>query len=375
MIRSRRRAAELADAARAVAAARADAQAARRSLDQLSGALDALGIGVVLVDSDGAGTGVGATRVGNAAARALHGHGRVLVDEAVERRLRLALDGTESGETVTLYGPPRQVVQVNARPLPGGRAVATIEDVSERARVDAVRTDFVANVGHELKTPIGALAVLAEALPDASDDPVLIRRLAGKIEDEAHRASRTIDDLMELSRIELDGAPRRAPVSVTTVVCEAVSRNTVLAEHHRVGLHAECRGLFVLGDHRQLVSAVSNLIENAVKYSEPGGEVQLTVTTAPDPDRPSASAEEVAIAVTDRGVGIPPADIDRIFERFYRVDRARSRQTGGTGLGLSIVRHVVSNHAGRVTVRSHEGEGSTFTLFLPPADAQEMEDG
>ena len=246
---------------------------------------------------------------------------------------------------------------------PTGGAVVFVEDISERRRVDQVRTDFVANICHELKTPIGALSVLAETL-EGETDPATVERIVARMLGEADRASSTIDDLMELSQIELGGDTRPSTVCVADVVRRgdrSGHRAGCSSQHHdpdsRPGRATVSDDrLVVEGDRRQLVSAVGNLVENAVKYSEPGGSVQVRV----DHD-----ADMVEIAVVDQGVGIPQRDLDRVFERFYRVDRARSRATGGTGLGLSIVRHVAARHGGEVTVSSTEGEGSTFTLRLP----------
>ena len=233
----------------------------------------------------------------------------------------------------------------------------TVDDISERARLDSVRTDFVANISHELKTPVGALAVLAEAMA-GEDDPAVLRRLAGKASDEAHRAASAIDDLLELSRIELGGAAVREPVPVTTILHDVEERAGAAAETRGIRLHVMHDGASsVVGDRRQLVSAISNLVDNALKYSDTGSEVWLTA-------RPGAH-DTIEFEVRDRGIGIPARDLDRIFERFYRVDRARSRETGGTGLGLAIVRHVATNHGGEITVSSVEGEGSTFTLRVP----------
>ncbi len=322
---------------------------------QLRRALDALPIGVVLTDP------TGRTRVENVAAHTHHGHAAVLVEEAVERHVRRAIRGHASGQNVEFIGPPRTVLAIHAMPLEEGGALVTIDDVSERARLDAVRTDFVANISHELKTPVGALAVLAEALADI-DDPAAARRLADKMVGEAHRAARTIDDLLELSRTELGGAAASDAVSIAQVIDDAVGRAQAAAEHHSISVivRNETVDLHVLGSHRQLVSAVANLLENAVKYSDTGSEVVV------ESRRVNGWIE---IVVTDTGVGIPARDIDRVFERFYRVDRARSRDTGGTGLGLSIVRHVATNHAGEVTVQSREGEGSVFTIRIPTRDA------
>ena len=314
-------------------------------------ALDALPIGVVLADPSGQ------TKVENVAARAYHGHAAVLVQEAVERHVRQAVRGVASGQMVEFIGPPRTVLAIHAIPLEDGGALVTVDDVSERARLDAIRTDFVANISHELKTPVGALAVLAEALVDM-DDPAAARGLAEKVVNEAHRAARTIDDLLELSRTELGGAAAKDVVPIAQVIDDAVGRAQAAAEHHLIKLSVfnGPGDLHVVGSHRQLVSAVANLIENAVKYSDTGSEVVV---------ESRLHDGWIEITVTDTGVGIPARDIDRIFERFYRVDRARSRDTGGTGLGLSIVRHVATNHSGEVTVQSREGEGSVFTIRVP----------
>jgi two-component system sensor histidine kinase SenX3 len=235
--------------------------------------------------------------------------------------------------------------------------VAVLHDVSERHRVDAVRRDFVANVSHELRTPVGALRVLAETLQDERDIDVA-HRLAARILTEADRATRIIEDLLDLSRIEAEGVRVRRRVAVADLVTEAAERVRPAAEHCDVTLDVAPPdpAVAVDGDDRQLVSALANLLDNAVKYSEPGSTVGVRVTT---PDG------WVEVAVSDQGVGIPAKDLARIFERFYRVDRARSRATGGTGLGLAIVRHVVANHDGDVRVESREGEGSTFTVRLP----------
>jgi two-component system sensor histidine kinase SenX3 len=321
--------------------------------------LDALPVGVVAADATG--RVILRNRMAEHAAGARHGD--ILVEEAVEVHLRAAARGEERRQTLDLYGPPSRVLTIHARPVEGGGAIATISDVTERARLDAVRTDFVANISHELKTPVGAISILAETLVDA-DDPAVTERLAGKIVKESTRLANTIDDLLELSRIELGNETQKEPVSVSFVVAEATDRARSLAERReiRLDVHEPAEPVTVLGDARQLVSAVGNLVDNAVKYSEPGGAVEVDVDT---------DGLVVTFRVTDHGIGIPPRHLDRIFERFYRVDRARSRETGGTGLGLSIVRHVAANHGGEVAVTSQEGEGSTFMLKIPAAPAAE----
>ena len=284
-------------------------------------------------------------------------HSDVLVDEAVEVHLSGALAGRTGRQIIDLFGPPRKVVAVFSSPLEGGGAVAMIEDITERHLVDTVRTDFVANISHELKTPVGALAVLAEALAE-EDDLDIVHRLSEKMVDEAIRVGRTIDDLLELSRIEFGGEAVKDPVSVESILQESIERGQSLATAHsiKVVMNTPAADMQAIGDRRQLVSAVSNLVENAVKYSEPDSSVEVSALV---------DSDWVEMRVRDFGVGIPLRDLDRIFERFYRVDRARSRDTGGTGLGLAIVRHVANNHGGEVSVTSIEGEGSTFVLKVP----------
>lgn len=290
-------------------------------------------------------------------------HADVLVVRQIEEMVAAALAGHRDQRVLEVFGPPRRALAVEAFPLDDGRrpvgAAAVIEDVSERRRLEAVRRDFVANISHELKTPIGALALLAETMATEAD-PKVIRRLAARLQEEAHRVARIIEDLLDLSRIEAEESPVREPVPVHLVVAEAVERVRPVAEVHGVVVDVAepSRRLVVSGDRRQLVSALFNLLENAVKYSEPGGRVEL---------RARSDGARVELAVRDEGIGIPARDLERIFERFYRVDRARSRQTGGTGLGLAIVRHVATNHGGEVTVESREGEGSVFRLVLPLA--------
>lgn len=321
----------------------------------LEQAIDALGIGVVVASADGE------IVFGNAIAGGPTGalHSDVLVEEAIEIHVRAALEGQTRRQTIELFGPPRRVVSVSAVPLADGGAVAIIEDVTERSRLDAVRTDFVANISHELKTPVGALSVLAEALAD-EDQPEVVQRLADKMVHEAMRAGRTIDDLLELSRIELGGEAVKDVVLASMVIDESVNRARSLAERAGIELVIvpSSDRVRMLGDRRQLVSALGNLVENAVKYSDSDSRVEVSATS---------DGRWVELSVRDFGLGIPQKDIDRIFERFYRVDRARSRETGGTGLGLAIVRHVATNHGGEVKVVSVEGEGSTFTLRIPAA--------
>ena len=321
--------------------------------ETLRDAVNSLTVGVVVADADGT------VIFRNTLALGLTGavHSDVLVDEAVEVHLSGALAGRTGRQIIDLFGPPRKIVAVFSSPLERGGAVAMIEDITEQHLVDTVRTDFVANISHELKTPVGALAVLAEALAE-EDDLDIVHRLSEKMVDEAIRVGRTIDDLLELSRIEFGGEAVKDPVSVESILQESIERGRSMATTHsiKVVMNTPDADMQAIGDRRQLVSAVSNLVENAVKYSEPDSSVEVSALV---------DSDWVEMRVRDFGVGIPLRDLDRIFERFYRVDRARSRDTGGTGLGLAIVRHVANNHGGEVSVTSIEGEGSTFVLKVP----------
>jgi two-component system, OmpR family, sensor histidine kinase SenX3 len=471
-------------AAQAVTESSSDAIRLRRSLDTLTQ-------GVVLCDENG----TVIYRNGRANALMVSRHGDALAAQAVTDVLEDAWHEGSAERTLDLYGPPRRTLQVRARQIDDGRrplgVIALIEDVSERRRLEEIRRDFVANVSHELKTPMGALGLLAETLV-SEPDPDVAQRLAGRIHNEAFRVSRIIDDLLDLSRIESEEAPPREPVLVNLVMADAIERVRATADQRgiEIVLHEPAPPVAVMGDRRQLVSAMHALLENAITYSYDNSKVVVTGTvqrfnpnvshpsalgalgalagtTAEGDDpitgelpavtaEPAAGAEReigagahaaatpeespvepvftpeildqypslgdaasgatpasgtspatgttaptapvppvitaevdtagsgpaetsavtspnwrieerdnVRLSVQDHGVGIPARDLDRIFERFYRVDHGRSRDTGGTGLGLSIVRHVANNHQGWVDVESREGEGSTFTLVLP----------
>jgi two-component system sensor histidine kinase SenX3 len=334
---------------------------ARRFADathRLEQALDAMPQGVVVTDA------AGAVVFRNDVAEVFSDarHSDALVEAAIGELVTGALAGRDESRELDLFGPPRRSLVITATSLPsdeGVGALAVIDDVTERRRLEAVRRDFVANISHELKTPVGALALLAETLLN-EDDAAVTQRLAERIVTESFRVGRTIEDLLELSRIESGELPRREPVPVDLVVAEAMERIRPAAEQAGIDLvvREPDRRLAVFGDRRQVVSAIYNLLDNAVKYSDPGSAVEVFAAT---------DGREVEIAVRDHGIGIPARDLERVFERFYRVDQARSRQTGGTGLGLAIVRHVMQNHDGSVRVDSRPGEGSTFTLCLPTA--------
>ena len=343
---------------------RSEAEARR-----LRDAIDALPHAVVVCDA--AGTVVLRNRRSTELAR---GHpAAALVDRAIEEVVAAGQATRSVTQTLELRGPPPRTLLVTGAPIgPPEASVGTVvlvDDVSELRRLEAVRRDFVANVSHELRTPVGAMGVLAETLAD-EPDPEVAQRLAERILVEADRAGRLIDGLLDLSRIEAAGVPDRRRLDLADVVAAAADRVGHLAHQARVEL-VLAPGVagdrpMVEGDEGQLVSAVANLLSNAVKYSEAGSQVHVDVVAAGgDP----ADAAWVDVVVRDEGVGIPAKDLERIFERFYRVDRARSRETGGTGLGLSIVGHVATNHGGQVLVDSEEGRGSTFTLRLPQAPA------
>ncbi len=353
--RDRRAAARLAEIEREVDRVRERAVGVSVAEGQLRRALDAIPQGVVIADQRRAVVYRNATAAEFLTAR----HGDALVEVAIRELVDDAVGGRPSTRTLDLFGPPPRVVEVSAVPLsgPAAGALIVVDDVSERRRLESVRRDFVANISHELKTPVGAIGLLAETLV-AEDDIAVTRRLAERMVNEAFRVARTIDDLLDLSRIEAGGTPVREPVPVHLAMAEAMDRIRPAAERRGIALRTEepSRRLNVLGDRRQLVSALANLLDNAVKYSDPGSEVTLRART---------DGRSVELAVEDHGLGIPSRDLERVFERFYRVDRARSRDTGGTGLGLAIVRHVVANLEGEVSVESREGEGSTFTLRLP----------
>jgi two-component system sensor histidine kinase SenX3 len=241
----------------------------------------------------------------------------------------------------------------------GGLILVLAEDQTESRRVDEVRRDFVANISHELKTPVGALALLAETVEEAADDPDAVLRFAGRMRQEAARLTDLVQDLIMLSRIQAaEPVPDPRTVQLDSVVAEALDRCRMRATARGIALEVSGEsGISILGDEDLLVTALRNLLENAVAYSPDKTRVEVTTRTAD-----SWMAE---VSVTDQGIGIPERDRERIFERFYRVDPARSRATGGTGLGLAIVKHVTAAHGGNVTVWSKEGGGSTFTLRLP----------
>ncbi|WP_326548213.1 ATP-binding protein [Mycolicibacterium sp. ND9-15] len=237
-------------------------------------------------------------------------------------------------------------------------AVVYVDDQSEHARMEATRRDFVANVSHELKTPVGAMGLLAEALLASADDPETVRRFAEKMVAESNRLANMIGELIELSRLQgAERLPDLTAVDVDTVVAEALSRHKVSADNADIKITTDApTGFRALGDQQLLVTAIANLVSNAIAYSPHGSSVSVSRRRRGD---------DIEIAVTDRGIGIAREDQQRVFERFFRVDKARSRATGGTGLGLAIVKHVAANHNGSIRLWSQPGTGSTFTLSIP----------
>lgn len=262
--------------------------------------------------------------------------------------------------TRSIFGETQLHVQVRVARLGTRFVLLLAEDRTESFRLDEVRRDFVANISHELKTPIGAIGLLAEAIETASDEPAEVKRFAKRLTIEADRLARLTQEIIELSRLQASEPLASATkVDIDSVVAQAVDRNRVAAESHRISLvSGGDAGAEVYGDEQLLATAVHNLIANAIQYSPDGFRVGIGVTVADG---------VVEIAVTDQGVGIPESERERVFERFFRVDNARSRHTGGTGLGLSIVKHAVQNHGGDVRVWSQQGSGSTFTIRLPEA--------
>jgi len=293
--------------------------------------------------------------------------GRLGSPELADLVRQVRRDGEIRETELTMPRPSGLPRTVTARvaPLSSRFVLALVEDRTRERRVEAVRRDFVANVSHELKTPVGAIKLLAEAVADASDDPQAVERFATRMTTESDRLSRLVQQIIELSRLQGDEPLEAASIvdvddvvkrSVDITVTDATSRNISV-------VRGGTPGLTVLGNEEQVSAAVTNLVANAVAYS--GDDSTVLVSTKPNDGM-------VEISVVDQGIGIPHDELDRIFERFYRVDPARHRSTGGTGLGLSIVKHVAATHGGDVRVWSLEGQGSTFTLSLPRSEPEEF---
>jgi two-component system, OmpR family, sensor histidine kinase SenX3 len=289
----------------------------------------------------------------------VHGD-RLAQDEMLDLVHKVRRDG-RIRERDLVIGGGVTASQVAARVAPLGTrlVLVLVEDRTRERRVEAIRRDFVANVSHELKTPIGAMMLLSEAVSEAAEDPEAVERFSGRMRTEAERLSRLVQQIIELSRLQGDdpiGAAEQ--VDLDRVVDLAIDRSRVDAQDKRIQLvRGGDRGVWLTGNPEQIALALGNLIENAVAYSP--AETTVVVSTKQD------ESGGVEITVMDRGIGIPAHELDRIFERFYRVDPARARSTGGTGLGLSIVKHVAASHGGEVKVWSVHGEGSSFTLSLP----------
>ncbi|WP_419842542.1 sensor histidine kinase [Candidatus Poriferisodalis sp.] len=436
MVRSMRERAVAAERLESQAAmAAATTAAARRDAARWQLAIDELAVGVVLADEDGSVCATNAVANEMLAAR----DAMALVGAGLGQLLASAGDGRERSRTVKLTGPPPRVIEISARQLGSDNdplgAVAVMADRTEGVRTDEVRRDFVANLSHELRTPVGAISLLAETLADEGD-PKVRCRLVDRISAEADRVRHIIDDLLELSRVELEGSTRHAPVSVVPLLREVAKQYSEHAREHGVSLvfppdaagdaelsatHAQSQ-IVLHADRGQLLRAVGNLVDNAIKYSDPGAQVRLAVLPSSDA-RPSAVLAEADASVTrtghraaghqdassagssdsrarfdaeapaaqtqvdetqgaawwdivvdDQGIGIPADETERVFERFYRVDKARARATGGTGLGLSIVRHIAMNHGGEVMLHTREGVGTRFTLRLPASGVLERRD-
>jgi len=341
--------------------------------------LDSLRVGVVLLDASDtvmlanpAARAMGLLRAGGAPGTVnAHPILRTLAGQVrhtgIRREVEMDLPRGNGGEPLG--------VALRAVAIGGGMICVEAADVTESHRLERVRRDFVANVSHELKTPIGALQLLAEGLLDATDpeapgadpatDVAASRRFAERIQRESARLGQLVTELMELSRLQgAERLPDPEPVSVDWVIADALDRTRTAATAKKIELVVVgTKGLKIYGSDNQFATALGNLVENAVAYSPEGSAVIISSLQ---------DGERIDISVSDQGIGIAPKDLDRVFERFYRADQARSRATGGTGLGLAIVKHIATNHGGRVDVRSRLGGGSTFTLRLPARPPEAM---
>jgi two-component system sensor histidine kinase SenX3 len=286
---------------------------------------------------------------------------RIAVRELAELVRQVRRDGQIRETEIVMQrapGTPPRHVSARVAPLSSQLVLALVEDRTREHRVESIRRDFVANVSHELKTPVGAIRLLSDAVIDAADDPEAVQRFAGRMHTESERLARLVQQIIELSRLQGDDPlDEPLPVDVDDMLKRAIDENLTDASASDIELVRDGEeGLVLLGNREQVAVAVGNLVANAVAYSPAGSTVVVGA---------KGGESTVDITVTDQGIGIPATEIDRIFERFYRVDPARHRSTGGTGLGLSIVKHVAASHGGDVRVWSVEGQGSTFTLTLP----------
>ncbi|WP_420175950.1 sensor histidine kinase [Luteococcus sp. OSA5] len=290
---------------------------------------------------------------------------RVMVLEVLDRIREVRRSGEPIVFDTTVsrgIGAPTLHLNVRIGPMGDGTELVLVEDRTPLLRVDETRRDFVANVSHELKTPIGAVSLLAEAVEQAADDPEEVRLFAGRLQRESTRLSALVSQIIDLSRLQSDDPMLRAePARVQDLIDEALDRSQELSEAREINLvRAGDEAMQVLCDREQMVEAIANLVTNAIVYSDPGARVVVTTKRRVDDDD-----EYVEVSVADNGIGISPENQQRIFERFYRADYGRSRENGGTGLGLSIVKHIAAVHGGSVNVWSKLGQGSTFTLRLP----------
>ena len=347
------------DAKRRLDLAEADKLSAEATAQRLEASLDSLRSGLVLCDRSGR-----VVACNTAASVLLQArHGEALVAGVIKDLLERARAGERVTTNVDLHAEPRRSYEVEAGPIERQGetlgAVALVHDITEHHRIESVRRDFVANVSHELKTPIGALSLLADSL-QADSQPEVAARLAGRMQIEIQRVANTIDDLLTLAMLEDESGRPDEHVDIGAIVAAAADRISETAEQRDIKVIVSTGPDIapIRGSRLHLESAVFNLLDNAVKFSEPGGRVDVDVDV-------ETSQNTLTVSVADEGIGIPAAERSRIFERFYRVDRARSRNTGGTGLGLSIVRHVALNHGGEVSVTSREGYGAQFTITLP----------
>ena len=333
--------------------ARLEASEAER--DSASRILASMEEGVLLFDPDGV------TRYTNPAAEGQLGTRPGSIDALLPLGLqhiaRRAADERTILVTEAEIGAPSRVLRGFAARTDDGSVVLVLGDITETRRLDQVRRDFVANASHELKTPAASIQAAAETIRTAAEeDPSVIPRFASQLEREAARLSRIVSDLLDLSRLE-SGSALDESVALDAIVRDEGERFEEPAAEAGVGLSVRAGGIpRVRGSSRDLALLVRNLVDNAIRYTRPGGQVEVDLT---------ADDGEVVLAIVDTGLGIPSRDLPRIFERFYRVDRARSRETGGTGLGLSIVKHVAENHGGRVVVTSELGQGTRFEVRLP----------
>jgi two-component system sensor histidine kinase SenX3 len=325
--------------------------------------LEALPVAVLIVDV------AEEVLLGNRAARDL-GLVREGVLAALPQLSRLVRDTRVHGKPhdaelespLVRPGRPPAVYRARLAPVGDGTVAVLLEDVSDARRLEDVRRDFVANVSHELKTPAAALGLLSEALQDAADDPQAVRAFAGRAQKESTRLGSLVQDLVALSRLEgAERHPEPDVVMLDRLVAEAIDRVRTTAHARGISVvRSGDHGIALTGNEAQLTTALGNLLENAVNYSPDDARVVVGARVVQEQD-----GQVVEINVVDEGIGIKATDAERVFERFYRADPARSRATGGTGLGLAIVKHVATNHGGTVSVRSTEGFGSTFTLRLP----------